>query len=319
MSKIVSTQAMNIVEASKREGYTDKASFLTQLAKKYDLLQVAPWFPSSDGAFHKYTQAVRLGNGGFVKANGPVPSISSSADTFIEAIASYQADSRVDDSILKTAKEPGKVRDSEDVANLEGVMKNWMYELFYGTNSIEGFKGFAERRAALDEQYTFDNGGSGSDLTSIWLMELGERGFNFRYPSGAQPGISSDDRGRHLVRTLADDGDFWAWIRHYEIYAGMEIKNPKALLRLANIESGGSTIDHAKFIKMKNQLPNVGRDAVGFGNRTAHAIVETMAYDKSNAAYSLQDIEGFGPVVRLVGIPIMMIETILDTESALTA
>jgi hypothetical protein len=44
-----------------------------------------------------------------------------------------------------------------------------------------------------------------------------------------------------------------------------------------------------------------------------------MAYDKSNAAYSLQDIEGFGPVVRLVGIPIMMIETILDTESALTA
>jgi hypothetical protein len=70
---------------------------------------------------------------------------------------------------------------------------------------------------------------------------------------------------------------------------------------------------------MKNQLPNVGRDAVGFGNRTAHAIVETMAYDKSNAAYSLQDIEGFGPVVRLVGIPIMMIETILDTESALTA
>ena len=319
MATIVSTQAMNIVEAQKREGYKSAAALLANLVKKNDFLNVAPWYPSSDGAFHKWLEASRLGKGGFTKANEAVPSISSGTDQKVEPISFYQADSTVDDVVLKTAKSKEKARDSEDVANLEGFTQDWLYQLLYGNNEVEGFKGLAARRANLDSAYTFGAGGTGSDLTSLWLFEFGERGFNLRYPDGTQPGIIGEDRGRHKVPVPVGTGLMWAWIRHFEIAAGMEIINQKAMLRMANIESGGDTLDTKTFIKMKNQLPNVGRDAVGFCNRTAHALIENAAYEKSNAKYSIQDIEGFGPVTRVVGIPILFWEGILDTESAITA
>lgn len=319
MATIVSTQAMNLVEAQKRAGYKDSAAFLGELVKRNDLLQFAPWFESSDGAFHKWLQATRLGNGAFTKANGPVPIISSNSDTKIEPISFYQADSIVDDVILKTAKDKAKVRDSEDVANLQGFTNDWIYQLMYGVNDKEGFKGLVQRRANIDSKYTWNEGGTGSDLSSIWLFEFGERGFNFRYAEGTQPGISSKDYGRMRVPTPAADGFMHAWLRHYEIAAGMEIKNEKALLRLANIESGATTLTASNWIKMKNQLPNVGRDAMGFCNRTIHAVIESAAYEKGNMAFSIQDVEGFGPVTRYVGVPVMMMETILDTETALTA
>lgn len=99
------------------------------------------------------------------------------------------------------------------------------------------------------------------------------------------------------------------------ISGGMEIKAAKALLRLANIES---TLSTDNFIKMKNQLPNVGRDAMGFANRTVHALIETNAYNKTNMAFSLRDIEGFGPVTMIVGIPIMMMDAITDEEAVVS-
>lgn len=318
MSTIVSTQAMNIVEAQKREGYTNSAEFLGALVKKIDLLNVAPFFPSSDGSFHKWVQASRLGTGAFTKANDNVPSISSGSDTKIEPIAMYQADSTIDDSVLKTTKDPKKARDSEDVANLEGFTQDWLYKLMYGTDAVDGIRGFSARRAASDSVYTWKDAGSGSDLTSIWLLEFGERGLNFRYPAGTQPGIISDDRGRHKVPTPSGVGTMWGWIRHFEIAAGLELKNEKAMLRLANIESAGTTFPTDIFIKMKNQLPSMGRDAVAFANRTVHALVETAAYNKTNMSFSIADIEGFGPIARIAGIPVMFWETIVDTESALS-
>jgi hypothetical protein len=318
MSVIISTQAMNIVEAQKREGYTNSAEFLGALVKKIDLLNFAPFFPSSDGTFHKWVQASRLGAGAFTKANENVPSISSGADTKIEPIAMYQGDSTIDDVVIKTAKEPAKARDSEDVANLEGFTQDWLYKLMYGIDSADGIRGLAARRATSDSTYTWKDTGTGSDLTSIWLFEFGERGFNFRYPAGTQPGIISEDRGRHKVPTPSGVGTMWAWIRHFEIAAGMEIKTEKALLRLANIESGGDTFPSNTFIKMKNQLPSMGRDAVAFANRTVHALVETAAYNKINMSFSIADVEGFGPVARIVGIPVMFWETIVDTESAIS-
>ena len=318
MSVITSTQAMNIVEAQKREGYTNSAEFLGALAKKIDLLQFAPFLPSSDGTFHKWLQATRLGTGAFTKANDAVPSISSGSDVKIEPIAMYMADSTINETVIKTTKDPVKARDSEDVANLEGFTQDWLYKLMYGTDAADGFRGLAARRPTADSTYTWKDTGSGSDLTSIWLFEFGERGFNFRYPAGTQPGIISDDRGLHKVPIPAGTGSMWAWIRHFEIAAGMEIKNEKALLRLANIETGGETFPTNTFIKMKNQLPQMGRDAVAFANRTVHALVETAAYNKTNMSFSISDVEGFGPVARIVGIPVMFWETIVDTESAIS-
>ena len=73
-----------------------------------------------------------------------------------------------------------------------------------------------------------------------------------------------------------------------------------------------------KFIKMKNFLPHKGMMAMAFGNRSLHAVVEFAAYNKTNMLFTIQDIEGFGPITKSVGVPVMTMEAILDTETALT-
>ncbi len=318
MSVIVSTQNMNIVEAHKRDGYTNKLEFLLELAKRNDLLQFAPWYTSSDGSFHKSVKAVRLGKGQFTKINGAVPTISSTSDTVTDPITYYQADSIVDDTLLKTAKDRVKVRDSEDVANTQGFLNDWLYQLIYNTDAKDGLLGFAARRAAIDSKYTWSGGGSSGSQSSLYLMQFGQQGFNFRYPEGTKPGISTEDRGLNRVKTPDASGDMWAWIRHFEMIAGIEIKDERAMQRMANILVTASTLSAATFIKMKNQLPDRGKDAVAFCNRTIHSIIENSAYEKSNMAYSIQDVEGFGPVTRFIGIPVMMMESILDTESVVS-
>jgi hypothetical protein len=309
---------MNIVEAQKREGYTNQLEFLAELVKRNDLLQFAPWYPSNNGSFHKWLKAVRLGKGAFTKINGAVPTISSTSDEFVEPIAFYQADSLVDDTLLKAAKDKKSVRDSEDVANTKGFLDDWLKQVIYSVDNKDGFQGFAQRRAAIDSKIVWSGGGTTGDQSSLYLLEFGKEGFNFRYAPGMAPGINTEDRGRHYIDVPTGTGKMWAWIRHFEISGGMEIKNDKALQRMCNIPVTGSSLPHATFIKMKNQLPNIGKDAVAFANRTIHAIVETLAYEKSNAAYSIQDIEGFGPVTRFVGIPVMFMEAITDTESVIS-
>ena len=323
MSILTPYLQMNIVEAQKRAGYTTAAEFLGELAKKNDLLQFLPFFPASHGLYHQWLSAVRLGAGSWGKANSGIAKISSTSDIEKEGIYLYEADSLVDDRILKTAKNRIAVRDSEDVANAEGFLQGWFTKLFYadGTDP-DGFKGLAARRSTPDtdgKKTTWDAGGSGSDCTSVWLFEFGKNGFNMRHPENAQPGFSSKDMGLKYTNAPDGSGQYYAWIRHFEIFAGMQIKKEHSVLRMGSIESSGDSnlFSSKMFIQMKNQLPEMGKGAMSFCNRTIHSQIENAIYDKSNMAYGVVDVEGFGPVARVVGVPIMTCEAITDTEAAI--
>jgi hypothetical protein len=239
----------------------------------------------------------------------------------VEPIAIYEADSKIDDRILKTAKNRLATRDSEDAMNLEGFITDWEYNLLHCNNitTPKGFKGLNQRRASLSD-YCIGNSGTGSDLTSMWIFELGPTGFNLRYSKSGMPGISNIDQGKHSIPAPTGSGNYWAWIRSYQIVAGMELRDQRAMLRLANIETAGTsnTFSASTFIKFKTRLPKGGRNAVAFTNRTLKGQIEAAAYEKANAAYSIADIVGFGPVPMVSGVPLLLWESILDTETALT-
>lgn len=321
MSLLTPFQQLNIIEAQRRAGYTNSAEFLGELAKKNDILNFLPFLPASHGLYHQWLEASKLGAGSWGKANSGIAKIASTSDLQTEGIFTYEADSLVDDRILKTAPDKMAVRDSEDVANAEGFMLDWIEKLFYADGtSLDGFKGLSARRNTVDSDTAWSGGGSGNDLTSLWLFEFGPNGFNLRYPQNAQPGFLNEDKGLQYTTAPDSTGNYWAWVRHFEIMAGLQIKKKHSVLRYANIKTTGSSniFDPDTMIKMKNKLPEMGRGAMAFANRTLHAQIETAAYNKTNAAYSLVDIEGFGPVTRVVGIPVMMAEVIKDTETAIS-
>lgn len=322
MSTLTTYANMTLAEAMKRAGYDNAANVIGELMKQHDFMAACPWMPASDGIFHKYLQATRLGAGSFGTVNAPVGKISSTTDEAIEPIKLYEGDSVIDERILTTAKDRTKTRDSEDALNLEGFMQGWEDQLLNcnDTTTPTGFRGLAQRRASLNTYCVSNAGSTSGALTSVWLFEFGPTGFNLRYSESGMPGISDEDRGRVYAPAPIGSGNFWAWIRHYQILAAMELRDQRAMLRLGNIESAGSsnTFSATTFIKLKNILPKAGRNAVAFSNRTIKGQIEAAAYDKSNAAYTMADIIGFGPVPAVAGVPVLLWESIGNVETTLT-
>ena len=322
MGTLLAYKNVTLAEATKREGYDDEAAVLGELAPEEDFLDEVPWYPASNGAYHKFLQGKRLGVGAFSKANAPVPSISSQADELTEPVKLYEGDSEIDERVLNGVKNKRAVRDSEDMMNLKGMLGDWIYNLVYTAGDPDGFKALTARRPSLGD-YCLGVGGGGSDLSSMWIFEFGPAGFHLRYNTEGSPGIKNEDRGRHKVTAPTGSGNYWAWIRHYEIWAAIVLRNERAMIRLANIESAGSSnnlIDNYKqVIKAKNILQNVGRNAMGFVNRTVKAQIDTAAFEKSNALLTIQDIKDFGPMTMFAGLPVRMMGSLLDTETAITA
>ena len=316
MATILSYKPMNIVEAQRKAGFTNTAEFLGDLLKKHDILNFLNFLPANHGVFHEWTEANRLGKGAWAKANAAIPLISSGSDVQRTGVFLYEAESQVDKRILEIVEDKMATRDAEDASNMEGFIMGWLEQLIYGAGDADSFIGLAARRATPNGENTFDAGGTGNACTSLWAFEMGANGFNIRYPKNAQPGFSSEDKGLQRVLVPGGGGEMEAWVRGYKMWGGIQIKRQNAVMRMGSI-TDSAPFTAAQFITMKNKLPSMGRDAVAFCNRDVHAQIEKEAWNKSNMAYSIMDYEGFGPVARVAGIPVMIEEAILSTEDAI--
>ena len=316
MATILSTSHLNLVEAQKRALYDGSRGILAELEQTHELLKVAPWYPSSNGSIHKYVKAKKLGAGGFVDVNGPIPTLSSETDVEIMQVCDYEGLSKVDEKLLADSEDPKAVRNSEDLMNAEGMMSDWESKLVYGSGD---FKGFATLRPAVEAKRVWDAGATGATCTSAWLVEWGEHAVNFRYPNASQPGFINEDRGRALTTANSGSGDMFAWIRFFAIRAGLHVYNEKCLLRMASIATTGSSnlFDPKIGIQMKNTLPHKGKFATWLVNGTVMSQMEAALYEKGNVQYSRKEIEGFGSVLYCLGIPVICVDAITDTETAL--
>ena len=323
MAGLSTYEYLTLPEAAKREGYDGKDAVLGELAKKIDVLKVMVWKPATHGSYNKQFQATRLGKGSFATANAPISVISSSGDYIEEPVKLYEGMSVVDDRVIKTATDPATVRASEDAMNLEGAYQDWAYNLFYGSEATDpnNFRSFARRRASLGT-YCIGAGGTGSDLTSAWILEIGPNALYMAYPNGTMAGLRIEDKGLQLMPSPTGTGSFYAWATLIEIYGAIVMRNERSLIRYCNIETSGTSnlFDIEAFLRtVKNQLANMGRDAFIFVNRTLKGQIDAEAYtDTKNGALSVVDIEGFGPVTYVAGVPVLMHEGITDAESALT-
>lgn len=314
---------LTLPEVTKRAGFDNEAAVMGAIAQELEFLDEVPWFPSTHQGYNQQLQAKRIGAGGFTKVNGPITMASSETDFITEPVKMYAAESIIDEKALAglAGEDAYRVRDSEDSMNLSGIMQDWASKLLSSNegSTPDAFRSLERRRAALGT-YCIGGLGTGSDLTSLWTFEFGPNAFHLAYQKGGQPGLKNEDRGRQRLPTPKADGYMYAWTRYYEIWAAIVLRNERALIRYANIETAGSSniFSATTYLKsVKNQLPSMGRNAVAFANRTLKGQIDADAYNKTNAAYSVRDITGFGPVTAIGGVPVRCWESILDTETAL--
>jgi hypothetical protein len=321
MALLVQNNQLTLAEVNKLAGNTDTGNILAELAQTNTFLDEAPWFPSTHGSHNEVLKGKTLGGGKFTRVNTGIPVAGSSTDVFKEPVRIYEGESLVDERLLKGAEDPYTIRNIHDTLKLEGILQSFNHALIYSNEALDpdAFKSFSRRRAAIGK-YCRDGGGTGTGLTSAWLMELGRKGVYLTYNKAGSPGLKNEDRGRHRVPAPDATGEMWAWIRHYEIWAGINIANERSLQRYANIDADDSAVsfDPKVIIQMKAQLADPsGRNAVLFANRSVFSQIEQAAWDKSNMAYSISNFEGFGPVVRCAGIIVRPWEAVSENESAI--
>ncbi|MDT0278491.1 major capsid protein, partial [Blastococcus goldschmidtiae] len=91
-------------------------------------------------------------------------------------------------------------------------------------------------KSAKNAQNIVDAGGTGSNLTSIWLVVWGTNTVHGIFPKGQKAGLDHKDLGE---QTLVDDngGKYQGYRTHYKWDNGLSVRDWRYVVRIANIDT----------------------------------------------------------------------------------
>lgn len=303
-----------------------------------DFLKDVPYIPANQGLKHRIVRTVSRPSSTRRNLYSGVGSSITTTQVIYEPVILFEQRSEIDEDELDTIENPDEARRQEDEGHIAGLIEDFAYAIFNDTriSGSEYINGFAPRLSTLSYPghtttsypYVWNNGGSGSDLSSIWIVEWGPQACHALYPSGGavrggQFGIIARNKGKEPK----EDGDdnsliYYAYVSQFKKWAGLAVHDDRKVTRIANIERDESSqysfnenlvikaIAHGKF--------NIGRTRV-YVNPYIYAQMCIKAKDKQNIILSYENVFGKN-VPTIWGIPIRKLdETILSgSESAIS-
>ena len=299
----------SLLEANKRAGIRANEEFLGDLVQEHQLLDVLPFLKSSNGEFHTYKQAVTLGKGAWRGLNSGRKATRGTVESMTTNVQVFSAESNVSDDVLQTSDDPMDYRTTEDFLVGTGLVYQFCDALINSDGSDPfAMKGFQFYRGKLG-QFCLDGGGTQTGkLTSIYLAEFGKNGVNVRYNAkltGDKYGIGLKIKDEGKVWGEDEDGNDMAyWKRTFDLTAGLELKQDKALVRIANINPKDA-FNEDLFIDAFDLLPHHGQGAVAICDRSMYTTLLKYAKGQAANTITVEQIENFGQVVKMYGIPFL--------------
>jgi len=216
------------------------------LVEQNDLMKDLQSLPSNGGLFHQGLRVSTLPSGSLVNVGGTWGSSKSERTTFLEALATIRDSWECPVDVLQTeGKEVSQALVRDERANhIEGNGQAWCNLIIQGpttpqANAIVGLMGRAPWNA-LDAEFCWDVGGTGSDLRSAWLVCPGpSRVHLIHNPNHPTMGIEFEDKTPPggLYKVDPDDStkhNYWL-VHEYMIQQGICIRDQRSLKRIANI------------------------------------------------------------------------------------
>lgn len=260
--------------------------------------------------------------------NYGVPQSKSQTQQITDTCGMLEAYAEVDKALADLNNNTAAFRLSEDQAFLQAMNKAMAETLFYGDTgkTPERFLGLAPRFATLDSaqgataENIVDAGGSGSALTSIWLVAWGANTVFGIYPKGSKAGFQHKDLGEvTLQMTLPDGrtGQYQGYRTHYKWDMGLVVRDWRYVVRIANIDLASITDDKLikAMIQASERLPDekLGRP-VWYMNRSARTRLRLTKINKSNVQLTPETVEG-KKVLTFDGLPVKRSDGILTAEN----
>lgn len=265
-----------------------------------------------------------------------------------EGIGMLESRSEVDIALASLEADESAFRLSEARLRLEAMNQEMAKTMIYGNSAVnpERFMGLAPRYSSLaagNKQNIFSGGGTGADLTSVYLVGWSDETCFFTFPKGSSSGIEQKNLGEQSVDVFdaanAYSGKMQALVDWYCWKLGMVVKDWRYAARIANLkvadlvglsttQAPNATTNYATQLthlmaQAIYRMPNLGMVKPCFYmNRTVHSALSRIAMEKQSNVLSIeQGLSSFGTArnyLSFMGIPIRRVDAILNTEEVVS-
>lgn len=255
--------------------------------------------------------------------DGVEPSKSTTAQA-TDTCGMLEAYAVVDRDLADISNNAKEFRLQEDRAFLESMNQEMATTLFYGSKAMpEKFVGFTPRysdKTAKSGENIIDAGGTGANLTSIWLVVWSPNTAHGIYPKGSKAGFKWDDDG--VVDVTTNDGKkYKAYQTHYQWKNGLTVRDWRYVVRICNIDVTKLTKNAATgadlinlMIDAEEKIPNLGMGrAVWYMNKTVRGYLRKQL----NEGHKYQTAAGAEPgkiTVDFNGTPVRRTDTLIIGE-----
>lgn len=219
---------------------------------------------------------------------------------------------------------------SEDKAFIEGMNQQIATAIFYGDVTVypERFVGLVPRYNDLNSESgdnVIDGSGTGSDNTSIWLVQWGDMTTHGIFPKGSQAGLLHRDLGEDTVLDAASN-EYQAYRSHYKWDVGLTVRDWRYNVRIANIDvsdlNKGATSNSADITDLMTRAlelpPNLTMGKpVFYANRTITSMLRRQLLNKTNALIGVDEFAG-KKVLTFGGVPVRRTDALVNTEATVT-
>jgi hypothetical protein len=276
-----------------------------------------PFVECNNGTFHTLVRRTSLTEATSRKYYKGTHTTASTTESVSEPTGMYQAIAEIDADQADHSGDPDGVMKTEAVARINGMgtqqSRNWIYGRKSPKQDEGDIDGFATRLSKIGER-VIDMGGTGSDLTSVYLVALGETLLHGIYPKGfGTVGTKTIHEG--IVSTLDDEGGKYQVYRTYfKAQYGIALEDPRALIRIANIPLNINPSDLLDEILLQRlMLPEGAPTYALYGNIIMRSIINKAAYQKGNVIYPTNDPWG-RPITMIEDMRVRTVDAILRTE-----
>ena len=314
---------MTAVEVSRRGSVPDAFTIIETMAMLNSMLATLPAVMANDKATH--TRLVRRSypGGEHRLYNRGVGKKASQTEPVRDIITMLEAFSDVDEALAKHSGNPVALYNSEASAFLAGMGLDQARDLVYGNHAQvpEEISGLAVRYPKLND-HCISFGGTGHDLTSIYLIAAGVNACHLIYPQGSSSvGVQRIDAGIVYAQD-ENKKEFRAHRDHFIAEYGISIGHPDAVIRIANIPNNLDKAGRAKLIELvlrhQKRLTKGVVNTVLYGNMEMIFQIEQAGRDAQFVIAHESDIWG-RPVNNINGLRLQQQDAILSTEDEVAA
>jgi hypothetical protein len=311
---------MTALEVARRSSNPDAFTIIETMAMANTMLQELPAIMANDGAVHTTLQRLSYPGGEHRLYNRGIGRKTSQTEPVKNWIAMLEAFSDVDVALAEHSGNANGLYNSEASAFLVGMGEDQASDLVYGNHQHDAAEidGLATRYAKIDK-HCIDFGGTGNNLTSVYLINAGPNSCHLIYPKGSTSvGVSRVNMGNHRIPDPNDGTKTYiAHTDHFKAEYGIAVAHPDAVIRIANIPVDLSAAQRNDLVEK----------ALRYQKTLTKGIVNTVLFANQDIIYQIEragregryvihpETDPWGrPVSAINGMRIREQDAILSTE-----